>query len=75
MPRYVIENLGTGHVFYRFDNLKTAIEYYHKIPRRVHGTIALSVKHISTKLHKSDFRHASHQRLKIGCWCTNSRRG
>lgn len=42
MPRYVIENWGTGHVFYRFDNLKTAIEYYHKIPRRVHGTIALT---------------------------------
>ena len=42
MPRYVIENWGTGHVFCCFDNLKTAIEYYHKIPRRVNGTIALT---------------------------------
>ena len=41
MSRYVIENLGTQHVFSHFPYLKAAIRYYHKIPRRVNGTIAL----------------------------------
>lgn len=41
MARYMIVNLDTVHVFARFDDLKTAIGYYHKIPRRVNGTIAL----------------------------------
>ena len=41
MSRYVIENLGTRHVFSRFPYLKAAIRYYHKIPRRVNGTIVI----------------------------------
>ena len=41
MARYIIENLGTSHVFSRFPNLKAAIRYYHQIPRRVNGTIVL----------------------------------
>ena len=41
MARYTIENLDTQHVFSRFPYLKAAIRYYHKIPRRVNGTIVL----------------------------------
>ena len=41
MPRYAIANLDTRHVFSRFNYLKAAIRYYHKIPRRVNGTIVL----------------------------------
>ena len=41
MSRYIIENLDTSHVFSRFSYLKAAIRYYHKIPRRVNGTIVL----------------------------------
>ena len=41
MSQYIIENLDTRHVFSRFPYLKAAIRYYHKIPRRVNGTIVL----------------------------------
>ena len=41
MSHYIIENLDTAHVFSRFTYLKAAIRYYHKIPRRVNGTIVL----------------------------------
>ena len=41
MARYMIANLDTRHVFSRFPYLKAAIRYYHKIPRRVNGTIVL----------------------------------
>ena len=41
MSRYEIANLDTSHVFSRFNYLKAAIRYYHKIPRRVNGTIVL----------------------------------
>ena len=41
MARYTIENLDTRHVFSHFPYLKAAIRYYHKIPRRVNGTIVL----------------------------------
>ena len=41
MARYIIANLNTTHVFARFTYLKAAIRYYHKIPRRVNGTIVL----------------------------------
>ena len=42
MSRYEIANLDTSHVFSRFNYLKAAIRYYHKIPRRVNGTIVLT---------------------------------
>ena len=42
MARYTIANLDTRHVFSRFNDLKSAINYYHKIPRRVNGMIVLT---------------------------------
>ena len=57
MAHYMIVNLDTLHVFSRFNDLKAAIRYYHKIPRRVNGTIALgdvdTGKIIKSKLGKA----------------------
>ena len=39
--RYKFFNLSTNHVFLETDNLKEAITFYHKVPRRKNSNLVI----------------------------------